>query len=146
MFVPCGLCLELFPLLFECWVDRCLLCCVGCVVVFGFVWVVVVSVVVVVGCCSYGLLYRNSKNTPNKCSLVVVGLVCLSFVCFCVCFCFRGLCLGVLCLLLFRCCWGGVLFAMFMVCLCCGVCVVCIVASVVDVVGCCWYGLFGFCF
>ena len=47
-----GLCLGVFSLWLECCVDRCcFLCCVGCVVLLGFVCVVVGGVVVVVGCC-----------------------------------------------------------------------------------------------
>ena len=115
---------------------------------FWFVCVVVVVIVVVVfGCCWYGLSWRTSKNTSNSSLVVVVGLVCLSFdVYYLYCFCHVyswGLCLGLFCLVMSLCCLGVVLFLFCVLfCLRCGVRFVCVVvASMVVVIGCCWYGL-----
>ena len=85
----------------------------------------------------------ETTKTPQKTSwLVVVGMVCLSFVFVCcVIFFFPcGLCSGMFSLLL------GVMpcsFFCVLCCLCCGVCFVCVVVvRMVVVVGCRWSGLF----
>ena len=112
--------------------------------VFGFVGVVVVSGVVIVGCCWCGLLYRNSKNTPNTIWLLLVWFACLLHCCVCDVFCLRvwfvflgfvlGVMLSLFAYLLLGCCVCslyvvcGVLFvSRCLGCLCC--CCYC---------GCCW--------
>ena len=55
----------------------CLVCCFGLCCGVRFVGVVVASLVVVVDCCCYGLLYRSNEN-PRTINLVVFcWLVCV---------------------------------------------------------------------